>query len=84
VYEQQSLFDASGVLIEGKSSGTQLIRELISKSSHGIAYYQPTAGKSCSAGVIENWFVYIRPWQDEYLDEMTGTELQADSNDWHR
>ena len=36
VREQQSLFDASVVLIEDKASGTQLIQELIADGCHAV------------------------------------------------
>jgi hypothetical protein len=42
VREQQSLFDATVVLIEDKASGTQLIQELIEDGCHGVTRYQPT------------------------------------------
>src|SRR6202040_3212369 len=40
VREQQSLFDATEVLIEDKASGTQLIQELIADGCHGVTRYQ--------------------------------------------
>jgi hypothetical protein len=45
VREQQSLFDATEVLIEDKASGTQLIQELIEDGCHGVTRYQPTIDK---------------------------------------
>jgi hypothetical protein len=45
VREQQSLFNASVVLIEDKASGTQLIQELITDGCHGVTRYQPTGAK---------------------------------------
>ena len=44
--DQQSLFQASVVLIEDKASGTQLIQELIIDGSHGVTRYQPTTEKT--------------------------------------
>jgi predicted phage terminase large subunit-like protein len=78
VREQQSLFNASEVLIEDKASGTQLIQELIHDGCHGVTRYQPTIDKTmrlhAQTAMIENGFVYIpeaAPWLDEYLHEMT-------------
>src|SRR5213078_2264424 len=45
VREQQSLFDATEVLIEDKASGTQLIQELIADGCHRVTRYQPTIEK---------------------------------------
>jgi predicted phage terminase large subunit-like protein len=78
VREQQSLFDASVVLIEDKASGTQLIQELITEGCHGVTRYQPTGDKTmrlhAQTAIIENGFVHIpetAPWLAEYLHEMT-------------
>jgi predicted phage terminase large subunit-like protein len=78
VREQQSLFDASVVLIEDKASGTQLIQELIHDGCHGVTRYQPTIDKimrlHAQTAMIENSFVHIpetAPWIAEYLHEMT-------------
>ena len=78
VREQQSLFNASVVLIEDKASGTQLIQELISEGCHGVTRYQPTTDKimrlHAQTAMIENGFVYIpetAAWLAEYLHEMT-------------
>jgi predicted phage terminase large subunit-like protein len=60
VIEQQSLFNASVVLIEDKASGTQLIQELIADGCHGVKRYQPTTDKimrvHAQTAVIENGF----------------------------
>jgi hypothetical protein len=45
VREQQSLYDATEVLIEDKASGTQLIQELIADGCHGVTRYQPECDK---------------------------------------
>src|SRR5436853_3600136 len=45
VREQQSLYDATEVLIEDKASGTQLIQELIADGCHGVTSYQPECDK---------------------------------------
>jgi predicted phage terminase large subunit-like protein len=78
VREQQSLFNASVVLIEDKASGTQLIQELISEGCHSVTRYQPTTDKimrlHAQTAMIENGFVYIpetAAWLAEYLHEMT-------------
>jgi predicted phage terminase large subunit-like protein len=78
VCEQQSLFNATEVLIEDKASGTQLIQELIADGCHGVTRYQPTGDKimrlHAQTAMIENGFVYIpetAPWLAEYLHEMT-------------
>jgi predicted phage terminase large subunit-like protein len=78
VREQQSLFGANEVLIEDKSSGTQLIQELIADGCHAVTRYQPTCDKivrlHAQTALIENGFVHIpetAPWLDAYLHEMT-------------
>ena len=78
VREQQSLFNATEVLIEDKASGTQLIQELIADGCHGVTRYQPTTDKimrlHAQTAMIENGFVHIpeaAPWLAEYLHEMT-------------
>src|SRR6476619_1780483 len=78
VREQQSLYDATEVLIEDKASGTQLIQELIADGCHGVTRYQPTCDKimrlHAQTALIENGFVYIpeaAPWLAEYLHELT-------------
>jgi predicted phage terminase large subunit-like protein len=78
VREQQSLFDATVVLIEDKASGTQLIQELIEDGCHAVTRYQPTTDKimrlHAQTAMIESGFVHIpeaAPWLDEYLHEMT-------------
>src|SRR5712672_1447843 len=78
VRQQQSLFDATEVLIEDKASGTQLIQELKADGCHGVTRYQPTTDKTmrlnAQTAMIENGFVYIpeaAPWLAEYLHEMT-------------
>src|SRR5712671_7179943 len=77
VREQQSLFDATEVLIEDKASGTQLIQELIEDGCHAVTRYQPTIDKvmrlHAQTGMIDNGFVHIpedAAWLTEYLHEM--------------
>jgi predicted phage terminase large subunit-like protein len=78
VCEQQSLYNASVVLIEDKASGTQLIQELIVEGCHGVTRYQPDCDKimrlHARTAMIENGFVNLpetAPWLAEYLHEMT-------------
>jgi predicted phage terminase large subunit-like protein len=78
VREQQSLFNATVVLIEDKVSGTQLIQELIVDGCYGVTRYQPSGDKimrlHAQTAIIENGFVLIpetAPWLAEYLHELT-------------
>ena len=78
VREQQSLFNATVVLIEDKASGTQLIQELRVDGCSAVTSYKPECDKimrlHAQTGVIENGFVHIpetAPWLAEYLHEMT-------------
>jgi predicted phage terminase large subunit-like protein len=78
VREQQSLCNASVVLIEDKASGTQLIQELIADGFHPVTGYKPECDKimrlHAQTAMIENGFVHIpeaAPWLAEYLHEMT-------------
>jgi predicted phage terminase large subunit-like protein len=78
VREQQSLFNATVVLIEDKASGTQLIQELIGDGCYGVTRYQPSGDKimrlHAQTAMIENGFVLIpetAPWLAEYLHELT-------------
>jgi hypothetical protein len=48
VREQQSLFNATVVLLEDKDSGTQLIQELIGESCYAVTRYQSTGDRSCA------------------------------------
>ena len=77
--EQQSLFSASVVLIEDKSSGTQLIQELIVDGCHGVTSYKPECDKvmrlHAQTAAIENGFVFVpetAPWLAEYIEEIVG------------
>src|SRR5438067_613941 len=78
VREQQSLFNATVVLIEDKASGTQLIQELIFDGCHAVTRYQPTNEKivrlNTQTAIIESGFVHIpeaAAWLAEYLHELT-------------
>jgi hypothetical protein len=71
------MFNANVVLIEDKSSGTQLIQELIADGFHRVTGYKPDCDKimrmHAQTGLIEIGFVYIpqtAPWLAEYLHEM--------------
>jgi predicted phage terminase large subunit-like protein len=77
VRDQQSLFNASVVLIEDKASGTQLIQELLLDGCHSVTRYKPECDKimrmHAQTAVIENGFVHIpetAPWLPEYLHEL--------------
>jgi predicted phage terminase large subunit-like protein len=100
VREQQSLFEASVVLIEDKASGTQLIQDLIADGCHGVTRYHPEGEKTMRmhsrTAMIENGFVHIpetAPWLAEYLHELSvfpngKHDDQADSTaqflDWYQ
>jgi predicted phage terminase large subunit-like protein len=78
VRQQQSLFDASVVLIEDKASGTQLIQELIADGCRAATSYKPECDKimrlHAQTALIENGLVHIpetAPWLAEYLHELT-------------
>jgi hypothetical protein len=78
VREQQSLFNATVVLIEDKASGTQLIQELRFDGCSAVTAYKPECDKimrlHAQTGIIESGFVYLpetAPWLAEYLHEMT-------------
>jgi predicted phage terminase large subunit-like protein len=78
VREQQTMFNASVVLIEDKASGTQLIQELIVDGCHGVTSYKPECDKimrlHAQTAAIENGFVFVpetAPWLAEYLHEIT-------------
>jgi predicted phage terminase large subunit-like protein len=78
VREQQSLYNATVVLIEDKASGTQLIQELVADGCHGVTRYQPTTDKvmrlHAQTALIENGFVRIpeaASWLAEYLHELS-------------
>ena len=62
VHEQQTLFNASVVLIEDKASGTQLIQELTVEGCYAVTKYKPECDKvmrlHAQTALIENGFVY--------------------------
>jgi predicted phage terminase large subunit-like protein len=77
VREQWQAFKADVVLIEDKSSGTQLIQEMVHEGLHAVTAHMPTQNKimrlSAQTGLIENGFVYLPSeahWLGEYLHEL--------------
>jgi predicted phage terminase large subunit-like protein len=78
VREQAEMFEAQTVLIEDKSSGTQLIQELVSEGMHAVKSCTPMTDKimrmNAVTSTIENGFVHLpdkAPWLGEYLLEIT-------------
>ena len=78
VREQQSLFNATVVLIEDKASGTQLIQELNVDGCRSVTSYKPECDKimrlHAQTAMIENGFVYVpegASWLAGYLHEMS-------------
>jgi phage terminase large subunit-like protein len=63
VREQQSLFNAAVVLIEGQGFGHQLIQELIGEACYAVTRYQSIGDKimrlHAQTAIIENGFVHI-------------------------
>jgi len=83
VREQQSLFNASVVLIEDKASGTQLIQELIVDGCHAVTRYKPECDKimrlHAQTAVIENGFVHLpqtAPWLADGAQLVTLTDAR--------
>jgi predicted phage terminase large subunit-like protein len=78
VREQAVAFRPTHILIEDKSSGTQLIQELISEGVHGVQRYEPAGDKVMRLHVvsstIENGFVHLpekADWLPEFIHELT-------------
>jgi predicted phage terminase large subunit-like protein len=78
VREQADAFNARTIVVEDKSSGTQLIQDLVSDGMHAIQRYEPSMDKIMRmhsvTSTIENGFVHIpdkAPWLGEYLHELT-------------
>jgi len=66
------------VLIGDKTSGTQLIQELIAEGLYAVTRYRPQTDKvmrmHAQTAMIENGFVYLpdtAPWLAPYLHELT-------------
>ncbi|HEU5231639.1 MAG TPA: phage terminase large subunit [Terriglobales bacterium] len=77
VVEQANLWGAKNVLIEDKSSGTQLAQDLIHEGMHSIVKYPCTMDKitrmNTVTSTIENGFVYLpekAPWLAQYIHEL--------------
>jgi predicted phage terminase large subunit-like protein len=71
-------WDADIVLTEDRSSGTQLIEDLIADGVKGVTRYEPKGSKvmrlHAQTGVIENGFVYLprrAAWLADFVDEVT-------------
>ena len=71
-------FKASTVLIEDRSSGSQLIQELLHEGLYAVKRYEPKMDKIMRmhsvTSTIENGFVFLpdkAEWLGEYLHEMT-------------
>jgi predicted phage terminase large subunit-like protein len=78
VRESANAFNPSTILIEDKSSGSQLIQELIREGLHAVTRYEPQMDKIMRlhsvTSTIENGFVHLpekAEWLAEYLHEMT-------------
>jgi predicted phage terminase large subunit-like protein len=78
VREQARVFNASTILIEDKSSGSQLIQELLRDGLHAVTRYEPRLDKPMRlyavTSTIENGFVYLpekAEWLVDYLHEMS-------------
>jgi predicted phage terminase large subunit-like protein len=78
VWEQFTNFKATTVLIEDKSSGAQLIQELIREGLHAVTPYEPKMEKIMRmhsvTSTMENGFVYLPEkahWLADYLHELT-------------
>lgn len=98
VVEQAQTFHATDILIEDKSSGIQLIQELINDGVYGVRRYEPTMEKimrlHAVSNLIENGYVHLpekAEWLAEFIHELTSFpkakfDDQADSTsqalDW--
>jgi len=78
VREQADAFSPDTILIEDKSSGTQLIQELIDEGMRAIKKYEPKMDKimrmHAVTSTIENGFVHLpdkAAWLGEYVHELT-------------
>jgi len=78
VLEQARRFDPKAVLIEDKSSGAELIQELLRDGLHAVTRYEPKGDKIMRlhtvTSTIENGFVYLpekATWLADYLHELT-------------
>jgi predicted phage terminase large subunit-like protein len=78
VCEQAGLYQPGTILIEDKSSGTQLIQELAHEGLYAVTRYQPTGDKvmrlHAQSGLFENGLVHLPKeahWLDAYVQELT-------------
>jgi len=78
VWQYAEHFKASTILIEDKSSGAQLIQELIREGLHAVTRYEPKMDKIMRlhsvTSTIENGYIHLpekAEWLGEYLHEMT-------------
>ena len=78
VSEQALAFQPTEILIEDKSSGTQLIQELIHDGIYGVRRYEPTMDKVMRlhsvTNIIENGFIHLpekAEWLAEFMHELT-------------
>jgi predicted phage terminase large subunit-like protein len=77
VREQHGLYQPSVVLIEDRSSGTQLLQELKQEGLYAVQAAAPEGDKvmrlHAQTATVENGFVFLprdSPWRENYLDEL--------------
>lgn len=77
VKQQADLFKPDDILIEDKSSGTQLLQELRHEGLELVRNYVPKDDKRmrlvAQTATIENGFVFVpkdAPWLQDFLDEL--------------
>jgi predicted phage terminase large subunit-like protein len=78
VHEQHRLFNPSIILIEDKTSGTQLVQQLVEAGLSKVTRYKPDGDKimrlHAQTATIENGFVHLpreAHWLADYLHELT-------------
>lgn len=78
VKQHAQAYDADIILIEDRSSGTQLIEDLIAEGVKGVTRYEPKGSKvmrlHAQTAVIENGFVHVPSragWLADFMDEIT-------------
>jgi predicted phage terminase large subunit-like protein len=78
VRQHAQAYDADVILIEDRSSGTQLIEDLIAEDVKGVTRYVPKGSKvmrlHAQTAVIENGFVHLlsrAAWLADFIDEIT-------------
>jgi predicted phage terminase large subunit-like protein len=77
VRNQAQTFSAKVVLVENRSSGIQLIQELVMEGVRGITKYEPSGDKvmrmHAQTTLVEAGFVHLpreAPWLADYLHEL--------------